>query len=115
MKRALRIIVPLILVIAIISCTVWYLFVYDRDFTKDFLLQQARNFEESDNHRVSAWLYELAYQQSSKEPEVAIELAEQYVKVENYTKAEYTLTKAISETGSPILYEIGRASCRERV
>ena len=104
MKKALRIIIPILLIIAVIGCTAWYLFVYDRDFTKDFLLQQARNLEDNGNHQVSAWLYEVAYQHSSKEPEVAIELAEQYVKGNNYTKAEYTLTKAISETGSVSLY-----------
>lgn len=104
MNRALRVIVPIILVLAVIGCTAWYLLVYDRDFTQDFLLQQARNFEESGNHKISAWLYGVAYQQSSKEPQVAIELAEQYAKDLNYTKAEYTLTKAISETGDAALY-----------
>lgn len=104
MKRALRIIVPILLIIAVIGCIAWYLFVYDRDFTKDLLLQQARRLEENGNHKISAMLYEAAYQHSSKEPEVAIELAEQYAKDKNYTKAEYTLTKAISETGSAELY-----------
>lgn len=104
MKRALRIIVPLILAVAVIGCMVWYLLVYDRDFTKDVLLQQARNFEAAGNHKISAWLYDVAYYHSSQEPEVAIELSRQYKAAGNYTKAEYTLSKAIAQSGDPSLY-----------
>ena len=104
MKRALRIIVPLILVIAVIACMMWYLLVYDRDFTKDALLQQARYFESAGNHKISAWLYDVAYYHSSQEPAVAIELSRQYVLSDNYTKAEYTLSKAIAQSGDPALY-----------
>lgn len=104
MKRALRIIVPLVLAIAVIGCMVWYLLVYDRDFTKDLLLSQARVFENAGNHKVSAWLYDIAYYHSSQEPEVAIELARQYKTAGNYTKAEYTLSKAIAQSSDPALY-----------
>ena len=104
MKRALRIIVPLILAVAVIGCMLWYLLVYDRDFTEDLLLQQARYFESAGNHKVSAWLYDMAYYHSSQEPEVAIELARQYKDSGNYTKAEYTLSKAIAQSSSAELY-----------
>jgi len=104
MKRFLRIIVPLIIILAILACTAWYLFEYDREFTRDVLLKGARFFEESGSPDISAWLYDLAYQQSSHEPDIAIELARQYKKDENYTKAEFVLTKAISETNAPELY-----------
>ena len=104
MKRALRIIVPLILALAVVGCMAWYLLVYDRDFTKDLLLSQARNFESAGNHKASAWLYDIAYHHSSQEPEVAIELARQYKAAGNYTKAEYTLSKAIAQSSDPSLY-----------
>lgn len=104
MKRALRIIVPLVLAVAVVGCMVWYLLVYDRDFTKDLLLSQARNFESAGNHKASAWLYDIAYYHSSQEPEVAIELARQHKAAGNYTKAEYTLSKAISLSSDPALY-----------
>ena len=42
MKKVMHILVPLLLAFALIISIGWYLFVYDRDFTRDLLLQQAR-------------------------------------------------------------------------
>ena len=96
MKRFIRFLVPMLLVIALIGCAVWYLFVYDRDFTRDVLLKHARYFEQSGNHAVSEWFYNQAYAHADKDEDVAIELAEQYKSAGNYTKAEYTLSSAIA-------------------
>lgn len=104
MNRAFRIIVPLILGIALLACTAWYFLDYDQTFTKELLLQQARNFEDAGHHKVSAFLYDLAYRQSSQEDAVAIELAQQYLELGNYTKAEYTLSQAIAVNPSAELY-----------
>lgn len=104
MNRAFRIIVPLILALALIAGTAWYFLEYDRAFTKELLLTQARNFESNGNHKISAFLYGLAYRQSSQEDQVAIELAQQYLKDGNYTKAEYTLSQAIATNASAELY-----------
>lgn len=104
MKRALRVIIPVLLALAVIGCSLWYLLVYDRAFTKDLILQQARVFEQSGNHKAAAWLYDMAYHQSSGDASVAIELAENYRAAGNYTKAEYTLSKAIAENRSAELY-----------
>ena len=104
MKRAFRIIVPLILALALIMGTGWYFLEYDRAFTKELLLTQARNFENNGNHKLSAFLYGLAYRQSSQDDQVAIELAQQYLKDGNYTKAEYTLSQAIAANASAELY-----------
>lgn len=104
MKRALRILIPLALIIAVVACAAWYLLVYDRDFTRDMLLTGARQCEASGHHQLAAWLYDLAYQHASHDDDVAIELARQYIKAGNYTKAEYTLYQAISDGGSAKLY-----------
>ena len=104
MKKAIRILIPLCLIIAILFCTAWYLLIYDRDFTRDILLSSARFFEEQGNHSVSLWLYDLAYRQAEHGDEVAIELAQQYVSNGNYTRAEYALTNAIAEGGGIDLY-----------
>ena len=61
MKKALRIIVPILLAIALIGCMIWYLFVYDREFTRDILLQQARNAEYKGKHELAEWFYNTAY------------------------------------------------------
>lgn len=104
MKKAFKILIPLVLAIAVIGCLVWYLFVYDRDFTRDVLLYEARYFERSGDHGVAAWFYDLAYSQANQDEDVAIELAEQYKISGNYTKAEYTLSSAIADGGSAKLY-----------
>ncbi len=104
MKRALRILIPFALIIAIIGSAAWYLLVYDREFTRDLLLSQARHAESSGRHELAAWFYDLAYEHASQDEDVAIELAQQYEKAGNYTKAEYTLYQAIADGGSAKLY-----------
>ena len=104
MKKILRFLVPLVLVIAIIASIGWYLFVYDRDFTRDFLLGQARYHDDHGNSRMSAWFYNMAYEYSGRDENVAIELANQYKADGNYTKAEVTLYKAINAGGTVELY-----------
>lgn len=104
MKKALRIIIPIVLSLAILVCTAWYLFVYDRPFTRDVLLSIARYSEKNGNHTTAAWFYNLAYTQSGNSDSVAIELAEQYKSIGNYTKAEFTLNNAIADGGSAELY-----------
>lgn len=104
MKKFFRFLIPFLLFIAVVGSAVWYLFVYDRDFTRDVLLYHARSFESKGNHSAAAVLYDMAYAQSGEEDEIAIELAQQYIAAGNYTKAEYTLSKAISNRPSADLY-----------
>ncbi len=104
MKKAIRIIIPIVLVLAIIVCIGWYLFIYDREFTRDVLLSSARYFENKGNRSVSTWFYNLAYKQADDNDAVAIELAEQYKESGNYTKAERTLKQAIEDGGGVDLY-----------
>ncbi len=104
MKSTLKRIVPLILVIGIIASIGWYLLVYDRDFTRDILIRQARLQDTRGNDSLASWFYDLAYEISDKDDDVAIELAEQYKASGNYTKAEYTLTNAIADGGTADLY-----------
>lgn len=104
MKKLLRVIVPLALVVVLLAFTVWYFAVYDRAFTKDLLLGSARTCESSGYHKIASWLYDLAYYQSGSEDDIAIELAGQYIASGNYTKAEYTLSKAIANSPTAKLY-----------
>ena len=64
MKKPIRILTAIILTVAILGCTAWYLFVYDREFTRDVLLGCARSVESSGKHNAAAWFYKLAYAQS---------------------------------------------------
>lgn len=104
MKRFIKILLPIILSVAIVACLVWYLFVYDRAFARDMLLNMARFSESNGYHNVSTWLYNRAYDHASDSDSVAIELAEQYKRTGNFTKAEYTLSNAIADGGGVDLY-----------
>jgi len=104
MKKLMKFLVPLLLGALIVASIVWYLFVYDRDFTRDTLLSQARYQDMYGNSRLSAWFYDAAYNFSGHDENVAIELANQYKHDGNYTKAELTLTQAIHNTPTVELY-----------
>ena len=104
MKKTIRTVLPILLAAAIVACIGWYLFIYDVDFTRDVLLNAARNLESKGNHAASAWFYNCAYRHANDNDAVAVELAEQYKESGNYTKAEYTLSKAISDGGGVDLY-----------
>ena len=100
MKRFLRGLVPVLLSLAVIISIGWYLIEYDPGFTRDMLVSQARYLDDNGNHTMATWFYTLAYRQSGNDEEVALELAEQYRSMGNYTKAEYTLSNAIADGGS---------------
>lgn len=104
MKRFLRVFIPIILSLAIILCLFWYLFIYDKEFTRDILLYGARRSEAEGNHQLASWFYDAAYHQASDNDAVAIELAQQHKSVGNYTQAEYTLSTAIADGGGVDLY-----------
>lgn len=104
MKKTIRILVPIILVLTILGSCFWYLFIYDQTFTRDALLSVARFCQNNGYHGASTWFYDLAYKQIGDNDSVAIELAQQYKDIGNYTKAEYTLRNAIQDGASAELY-----------
>lgn len=104
MKKIAKWILPLVLVIALVGSAIWYMFVYDRDTVQDFLVAMARNCAEDGDFEGATRFYNLSYQLSEEDQNVAIELAEIYASVGNYTKAEYTLANAIADGGSADLY-----------
>ena len=105
MKKVFKIIVPILMALLILASLIWYGFVYDRDFTRDLLLKQARYCSTYGYENLSSWFYDLAYEHSGQNNNVAIELANQFKKAGNYTKAEYTLYKAIADGGNMDLYK----------
>lgn len=104
MKNPMKRIVPILLAIAVLACAVWYIFVYDRDFARDILLAQARYLDSDGRPDMATWFYDQAYAFADNDEDVAIELAEQYKASGNYTKAEFTLSKAIADSPSAKLY-----------
>ncbi len=104
MKKFFKIFVPILLALAIVFCLGWYLFVYDRDFTRDILLYSARYCDNQGQSVLSSWFYDRAYDLSKDNDQVAIELALQHKADGNYTQAENTLAKAIEDGGGADLY-----------
>ena len=104
MKKTFRILVSMLMALLILASIFWYLFVYDREFTRDTLLSQARFQDTHGNSKLSAFFYDFAYIFSDQDEDVAIELANQYKHDGNYTKAEYTLTAALKSNPTADLY-----------
>lgn len=104
MRKAFKIIVPILLSLVVLGSIAWYLLVYDSSLTQEMLLGQARWFENNGKHNTAVWIYNLAYSHSGEDGNVAIELAEQYKSIGNYTKAEFTLSNAIADGGTAELY-----------
>ena len=104
MKKVLKIVVPVLLTLAIVLCIGWYFLKYNNTFTRDILLQQARDLQQAGKQELAIWFYDLAYRQSDDNDSIAIELSQYYKQTGNYTKAEYTLSKAIEDGGSVALY-----------
>ena len=104
MKKVFAKIIPLLLTILILASVFWYCFIYDRNFTRDMLLSQARYHSTDGNSKLASWFYDSAYELSGQDESVAIELANQFRAAGNYTKAEFTLSNAIADGGTAQLY-----------
>ena len=104
MKKAFKIIVPILLSLVVLASIGWYFLIYDSSFTQELLLGHARYLETNGNHSAAVWVYNLAYSHSGEDGNVAIELAQQYKSTGNYTKAEFTLSNAIADGGTAELY-----------
>ena len=104
MKNFFKVFIPILLALAIILCVAWYLFEYDREFTRDMLLSGARYFDSNGNTAIAGWFYDRAYEQAKDNDAVAIELANQHKADGNYTQAELILASAIEDGGGIELY-----------
>ncbi len=112
MKKTLKRIVPLLLVAALIASLCWYIFVYDRETVRDFLMAQARSCAQNGHFEAAAWYYDISYEFAGEDENVAIDLAQIYKDSGNYTKAEHTLVSAIADGATSELY---MALCRTYV
>ena len=104
MKKIMKRIIPLLLIVALIASACWYIFVYDRDTVRDFLLAQARNCAQNGHFKAATWFYDISYKFAGEDENVAIDLAQIYKDSGNYTKAEYTLVSAIADGATAELY-----------
>ena len=104
MRKIIKRIIPLLLVAALIASACWYIFVYDRETVRDFLMAQARNCAQNGHFEAATWFYDISYEFAGEDENVAIDLAQIYKDSGNYTKAEYTLASAIADGATSELY-----------
>lgn len=112
MKKIMKRIIPILLIVALIASACWYIFVYDRDTVRDFLMAQARSCAKNGHFEAAARFYDISYKFAGEDENVAIDLAQIYKETGNYTKAEYTLVSAIADGATAELY---MALCRTYV
>ncbi len=113
MKKALKIIIPLVLVIALLVTAGWYFFVYNRTLTVDLLLNGATSMSANSRYERAITYFSLAAKLDPDHETIPLELSDTYVASGNFTKAEYTLVSAIANNPDQIaLYE---ALCRTYV
>lgn len=104
MKRALKILIPLILILTLLVGAGWYFGFYNRPLTVDILLSFSARMDTARLSSLSRSAYNLAYKMSDQDPSIAINLAASYRKQGSFTKAEYTLVNAITQNPSVDLY-----------
>jgi len=100
MKRTLKVLIPLVLILAILVTACWYFFFARPDLTSGILLNQAQFMTEHQRYRRAQMYYNWAWALEPARTDIPILLSETYVLDNNYTKAEYTLIKAITDNPS---------------
>ena len=107
MKKVLKVLIPLVLIIAIIVSACWYFLFYNRPLTTDFLMNNAASMVSAKRYERAILYNRWAWALMPERTELALHLADTYIATDNYTKAEYTLVSAISSNPSkPELYEM---------
>ena len=97
MKHALKIILPIILILAIVIGACWFFLIARRDVTESIFVYWGEHFYEAGRYSRAVAFYKAAMRFAPKDAELAIRLADAYKKSGNYTKAEYTLVSAITQ------------------
>jgi len=96
MKRALKILIPLTLLAALIVAGAWFFLSYRSDLTCSFFLRQAERCEAQGRAKSAIRWYGRAWSLCPEDAQIAMDLADAYAQSGNYTKAEYTLVRAIT-------------------
>lgn len=96
MKRTLKIVLPIVIILALLGTGYWFFFRYRTDLTTDFLTNLGDSRLEAGRNEAAVRCYEWARKLSPDDVELSLKLAEAYRQSGNYTKTERTLAKAIA-------------------
>lgn len=105
MKKVLKVLIPVVLVLAILGAACWFFFFQRPDLTSGFLQSRASHMVSRGRYERAIRYYSWAWKLEPQESDIPLALADTYVLADNYTKAEYTLVRAISgDSGNVDLY-----------
>ena len=106
MKKTIKIVLPILLILALLITGYWFFFRYRADLTTDLLRKAADSQSAAGRYSLAIRLYRWANDLDPQDAEVALKLAEAYRQTGNYTKTENTLVRAIyGAPGEIRLYE----------
>lgn len=97
MKRALKILIPLILILALLIGLCWFFGFYRPDLTMSFLAYWGDQFYEKERYNRAEFFYKAAAKFAPDNDILPELLSDCYINEGNYTKAEYTLVSAITD------------------
>lgn len=98
MKRTLKIVLPIVIILALLGTGYWFFFRYRTDITTGFLSDMGDSRLKSGRNEAAVRCYEWAHKLSPNDVELSKKLAEAYRQSGNYTKTERTLVNAIKAT-----------------
>lgn len=112
MKRALKIAISLIVILALLIGAAWFFLLYRPELTAGMLTGWGDRAAEAGRYSRAIRYYGWAHQLDGQDTELTIALADAYKQSGNYSRAEYTLANAIAAGGGIEVYE---ALCRTYV
>lgn len=106
MKKILKLVIPILLILALLGGGYWFFFRYRVDITTGLLRRFAEAQSNSGHYSTAIRCYRWADELDPQNADEAMKLAEAYHKNGNYTKTEYVLVNAIQKAPGDIrLYE----------
>lgn len=104
MKRVLKIVLPLLLILALLCGAAWYFLIYEDILDDSFFVAHAEKACASEQYDKAIRWYQYALNKDAKS-ETYLALADAYVQSGNCSRAEYTLACAIvASPEDPALY-----------
>ena len=97
MKHALKVLIPLILVIALLVGACWFFLFYRPDLTMSVFAYWGDRFYQEGRYNRAEFFFQTAIKLAPDDEVLPVLLANSYVKDGNYTKAEYALVSAITQ------------------